>query len=64
VLHLPGQDLLSVVDPDDHERLVPFVRDLVPTVDLDRGLVVIVDVPGLLSDAEGADSDEGSSDAD
>jgi 16S rRNA processing protein RimM len=61
VLHLPGQDLLSVVDPDEQEHLIPFVRDLVPTVDLDRRLLVIDDVPGLLGDEDDAG---GHSDAD
>jgi 16S rRNA processing protein RimM len=64
VLHLPGQDLLAVVDAQEQERLVPFVRDLVPAVDLDRGVLVIDDPPGLLDDERTADTDEGGADAD
>lgn len=49
VLHLPAQDVLEVRTPSG-ERLVPFVTDLVPTVDLASGYVQVADVPGLLSD--------------
>jgi 16S rRNA processing protein RimM len=54
VIHLPAQDLLSVRRPDGREVLVPFVAALVPTVDLERGLVEI-DPPGGLLDPEAAD---------
>jgi 16S rRNA processing protein RimM len=48
VLHPPGSDLLVVRRPDGGELLVPFVRAMVPTVDLD-GRQVVVDPPdGLL----------------
>jgi len=46
VLHLPAQDVL-VVQYDDREVLVPFVSALVPTVDLDQGVVVVSDDGGL-----------------
>jgi 16S rRNA processing protein RimM len=49
VLHLPGQDVLSVNRPDGTEVLVPFVRELVPEVDLDGGTVLVDPPPGLLS---------------
>lgn len=53
VLHLPGQDVLAVRRPDDRELLVPFVRTLVPEVDLAAG-VVVVDLPeGLTELGEG-----------
>ena len=48
VLHPPGGDLLSVRRPDGVELLVPFVRTIVPTVDLDRGQVVVDPPEGLL----------------
>ncbi len=68
VLHLPGQDVLAVrrggstvdgsdVDgshANDAEVLVPFVADIVPTVDLESGFVVITPPPGLL-DPEAAE---------
>lgn len=52
VVHLPTQDLLSVTTADG-ERLVPFVRALVPEVDLVQGHVRLADVEGLI---EGEDS--------
>lgn len=53
VLHLPGQDVLAVRRPDGGEVLVPFVREIVPTVDLDRGEIVVDPPPGLLGPADG-----------
>lgn len=47
VIHLPEQDLLEIRTPTGN-RLVPFVRALVPTVDLAAGTVQLADVPGLL----------------
>ncbi len=55
VLHLPLQDTLEV-DTDAGVRLVPFVTDLVPQVDLAAGEVHLADVPGLLVEL---DEDEG-----
>lgn len=51
VIHLAAQDVLAV-RTDAGERLVPFVTEIVPTVDLDGGFVDIVDVPGLLHDED------------
>jgi 16S rRNA processing protein RimM len=50
IAHLPAQDVLSVRRDDGAERLVPFVTDLVPEVDLAAGRLVINDRPGLLDD--------------
>ena len=47
VIHLPAQDLLEI-RTSAGKRLVPFVRALVPTVDLAAGTVRLADVPGLL----------------
>jgi 16S rRNA processing protein RimM len=44
--HLPAQDLL-VVKVDDREVLVPFVRALVPEVDVERRRVVVTPPEGL-----------------
>lgn len=54
VLHLPAQDVLVVGTPAG-ERLVPFVAELVPEVDLVAGRVVIDPIPGLLDEAPDAD---------
>lgn len=52
VLHLPMQDVL-VVRREGRDRLVPFVSEIVPEVDVDGGRVVVDEIPGLLDDAEG-----------
>lgn len=59
VLHLPAQDML-VLDRDGREVLVPFVADLVPSVDLAARTLVVVAQPGLLDelpDDEAQDDD-------
>jgi 16S rRNA processing protein RimM len=57
ILHLPGQDVLAVRREDGREVLVPFVSELVPTVDVDGGRVVVDPPPGLVDDDE-PDDDE------
>jgi 16S rRNA processing protein RimM len=47
VLHPPGQDLLVVRRLDGGELLVPFVRAIVPEVDLARRRLVVDPPPGL-----------------
>jgi 16S rRNA processing protein RimM len=44
-----AQDLLVVSTPDGREALVPFVKALVPEVDLAGRRVVIADRPGLVT---------------
>ncbi len=51
VIHLPSQDALEV-QTGRGVRLIPFVLDLVPEVDLDGGYVRLADVPGLLIDED------------
>ena len=48
---VPGsaQDLLTVRTADGREALVPFVKALVPEVDLAGGRIVIADRPGLVA---------------
>jgi len=48
VVHSPAGDLLAVGRPGGGEHLVPFVRDIVPTVDPSAGQIVIDPPPGLL----------------
>jgi 16S rRNA processing protein RimM len=43
-----AQDLLVVRRPDRGETLVPFVRAIVPTVDVDGGVLVVDPPEGLL----------------
>ena len=47
VVHRPGSDLLVVRDLDGREHLVPFVREIVPTVDVPGGRVVVTAPEGL-----------------
>ncbi|MDN5563970.1 MAG: ribosome maturation factor RimM [Luteococcus sp.] len=51
VVHLPAQDMLCI-RTEAGERLVPFVSELVPRVDLAAGTVSLADLPGLLDDDE------------
>jgi 16S rRNA processing protein RimM len=53
VLH-HGQDLLVVRRPSRDEAYVPFVKALVPEIDLEKGLLVVDAPPGLfdLGEAE------------
>ena len=51
VLHLPAHDVL-VVRTSGGDRLVPFVSEVVPVVDLEAGLVRVADIGGLLSDED------------
>ncbi len=41
VSHLPGQDLLVVVTPDEREVLIPFVSAFVPQIDVSAKRIVI-----------------------
>ncbi len=47
VLHLPAQEVL-VVRRNGAEVLIPFVSEIVPTVDLDAGRLVVIPPSGLL----------------
>jgi 16S rRNA processing protein RimM len=51
VIHGSAQDLLSIRAADGREILVPFVAQLVPTVDVPGGRIVVADRPGLLAPA-------------
>ncbi|WP_354642478.1 ribosome maturation factor RimM [Kitasatospora camelliae] len=52
VIHLPYQDLLTVRKADGTEVLVPFVSQIVPTVDLENQRAVITPPPGLIDPAD------------
>ena len=48
VVHLPGQDLLSITREGGRELLVPFVAEFAPEIDVEAGRIVL-DLPdGLL----------------
>ena len=49
VVHSPAGDILAVARPDGGgEYLVPFVREIVPEVDVAGGRLVVDPPPGLL----------------
>lgn len=60
--HLPAQDLL-VVHTGDRDVLVPFVKAIVPEVDIANGRVVVTPPDGLFEDADEASEPRASSDA-
>ena len=49
VIHGSAQDLLSITGEDGREVLVPFVKALVPAVDVPHRRIVVEDQPGLLA---------------
>ncbi|MEU4442000.1 ribosome maturation factor RimM [Actinosynnema sp. NPDC050801] len=51
IVHGPGGELLVVKREDGSETLVPFVREIVPTVDI-AGKRVVLDPPEGLLDAD------------
>lgn len=48
--HFPAQDLLVVKTPKG-DVMVPFVKDIVPAVDLEAGVVTLTPPGGLFDDA-------------
>ena len=52
VLHLPGGDTLVITRPHGKEALIPFVKAIVPTVDLEQGRVIVTPPDGLLDLSE------------
>ncbi len=53
--HFPAQDLLIVRVPGDLEVLVPFVKAIVPEVDVVGGRVIVTPPPGLFEDLPAED---------
>lgn len=49
VVHGGAQDLLEIRTPDKRDTLVPFVKALVPVVDVPGNRVVVADRPGLVT---------------
>jgi 16S rRNA processing protein RimM len=60
VAHLPAQDVLVIAGEDERELFVPFVRDIVPVVDLRSRSIVITPPPGLFDLDGDSDAPEGS----
>ena len=47
VVHIPGQDLL-VIEHEGREVMVPFVKEIVPIVDVINKKVIVTEKEGLL----------------
>jgi 16S rRNA processing protein RimM len=58
VEHLPAQDLLIVKTADADEVLVPFVKAIVPEVDVAHGRVIVTPPAGLFEELAGDDEPE------
>ncbi|MBZ4486128.1 ribosome maturation factor RimM [Microbacterium sp. cx-55] len=56
--HMPAQDLLVITASDDREVLVPFVKAIVPEVDVAAGRVIVTPPPGLFEELPSDDTDE------
>lgn len=57
LVHGGAQDLLTIRTPEGRDALVPFVKALVPVVDLPGRRVVIADRPGLVTPLPEDDTD-------
>lgn len=60
--HFPAQDLL-IVKTADGEVMVPFVKAIVPTVDVAAGIVTVTPPPGLFEELPDADDEPESASA-
>jgi 16S rRNA processing protein RimM len=56
--HFPAQDLLIVRAPGDREVLVPFVKAIVPEVDIAGGRVLVTPPAGLFEELPAEDGDD------
>ena len=56
VLHLPGQDVLSIELSDGREMLLPFTEGFVPTIDIAARRIEINPPDGLLEEVENDDA--------
>jgi 16S rRNA processing protein RimM len=56
--HFPAQDLLIVRLPGDGEVLVPFVKAIVPEVDIAAGRILVTPPPGLFEELPADEADE------
>jgi 16S rRNA processing protein RimM len=55
VVHLPSQELLSVITATGREVLIPFVSQIVPTVDMDNRRILIDPPIGLIEEPSDED---------
>ena len=48
ITDIGAESLLSILDVDEREHLVPFVRNLVPEVNMEAKKIIINNIPGLI----------------
>jgi len=46
------EDILAVKDQENHEHLIPFVKDLVPEVNIEANRIIVKKIPGLLDELQ------------
>lgn len=52
ITHLPSQDLFIVERPDGSEVMIPFVEEIVTSIDLEEQRAVIDPPPGLIDESQ------------
>jgi 16S rRNA processing protein RimM len=55
--HMPAQDLLVITAADDREVLVPFVKAIVPEVDVAAGRLIVTPPAGLFEELPSDEDD-------
>ncbi|MFI5805452.1 ribosome maturation factor RimM [Streptomyces sp. NPDC051561] len=64
ITHLPSQDLFIVERPDGSEVMIPFVEEIVLSIDLTEQRAVIDPPPGLIDESEAVVASTRDDDAD
>lgn len=64
VIHLPSQDMFAIKRDGLPEAFVPFVVEIVPEVDIEKGIIMLTPPPGLLNEADAIIVEDSGSDAD
>ena len=47
MIHTQANDVWTAVDADGEETLIPALKDVVVSVDVEAGRIVVGDIPGL-----------------
>ena len=58
VEHFPAQDMLIIKTKDDREVMVPFVKAIVPAVDIETKTITITPPAGLFEEVEAEASED------
>lgn len=52
IANIRGQDMLIMLDEEKKEYFLPFVKEIVPVVDIENKKIIINNIPGLLDPEE------------